>query len=108
MPMIIPLTSSNSQTFATYAQLAGMIVRKDPFFCGHDNYDQLVKITRVLGTEELYTYLAKYGIELDPQLESLIGTHSKKPLTKFVNADNQHLVSPEAIDLLVSVNDAGV
>ncbi len=48
--------------------LAGMIFRKDPFFCGHDNYDQLVKIARVLGTEELYEYLNKYGIELDPQV----------------------------------------
>jgi len=26
---------------------AAMIFRKDPFFCGHDNYDQLVKIARV-------------------------------------------------------------
>ena len=82
-------------------QLAGMIFRKDPFFCGHDNYDQLVKIARVLGTDDLYTYLNKYGIELDPQLDALIGTHTKKPLTKFVNPDNQHLVSPEAVDLLV-------
>mmetsp|Transcript_3190 Transcript_3190/g.8438 ORF Transcript_3190/g.8438 Transcript_3190/m.8438 type:complete len:421 (+) Transcript_3190:663-1925(+) len=79
---------------------AAMIFRKDPFFCGHDNYDQLVKIARVLGTEELYDYLNKYGIELDPQLEALVGTHSRKPWTKFVNADNQHLTSPEAFDLL--------
>jgi casein kinase II subunit alpha len=82
--------------------MAGMIFRKDPFFCGHDNYDQLVKIARVLGTEDLFTYLNKYGIELDPQLEALIGSHSKKPLNKFVTADNQSLVSPEALDLLVS------
>ncbi len=27
--------------------LAGLIFRKDPFFCGHDNYDQLVKIAKV-------------------------------------------------------------
>ncbi len=47
---------------------AAMIFRKDPFFCGHDNFDQLVKIARVLGTEELYEYLGKYGIELDPQV----------------------------------------
>jgi casein kinase II subunit alpha len=47
---------------------AALIFRKDPFFCGHDNYDQLVKIARVLGTEELYDYLNKYGIELDPQV----------------------------------------
>lgn len=50
---------------------AAMIFRKDPFFCGHDNYDQLVKIARVLGTEELYEYLNKYGIELDPQVSLL-------------------------------------
>jgi len=33
---------------------AGMIFRKEPFFHGHDNYDQLVKIAKVLGTEELF------------------------------------------------------
>ena len=79
---------------------AGMIFRKEPFFNGHDNYDQLVRIAKVLGTDELYAYLSKYRIELDPHLESLIGRHSRKPWSKFVNADNQHLVSSEAIDFL--------
>ena len=79
---------------------AGMIFRKEPFFNGHDNYYQLVRIAKVLGTDELYAYLAKYRIELDPHLESLIGRHSRKPWSKFVNADNQHLVSSEAIDFL--------
>ena len=37
--------------------LASMIFRKEPFFHGHDNYDQLVRIAKVLGTEELYEYL---------------------------------------------------
>jgi casein kinase II subunit alpha len=27
--------------------LSGMIFRKEPFFYGHDNYDQLVKICKV-------------------------------------------------------------
>ena len=27
--------------------LAGMMFRKEPFFYGHDNYDQLVKIAKV-------------------------------------------------------------
>lgn len=27
--------------------LAGMIFQKEPFFHGHDNYDQLVKIAKV-------------------------------------------------------------
>ncbi|KAG2535030.1 hypothetical protein PVAP13_9NG044700 [Panicum virgatum] len=48
-----------------------------------------------------YDYsLDKYHIELDPQLEALVGRHSRKPWSKFINADNQHLVSPEAIDFL--------
>ncbi|PRW61487.1 CPD photolyase isoform B [Chlorella sorokiniana] len=80
--------------------LAGMIFRKEPFFYGHDNYDQLVKICKVLGTDSFYSYLNKYGLELDPQLEALVGRHSRKPWTKFVNAENQHLVSAEAIDFI--------
>ncbi|EMS48777.1 Casein kinase II subunit alpha [Triticum urartu] len=79
---------------------AGMIFRKEPFFYGHDNHDQLVKIAKVLGTDSLNAYLKKYHLELDPQLEHLVGRHSRKPWSKFINADNQHLVSPEAIDFL--------
>ena len=55
----------------------------------------------MLGTNSLYEYLERYGIELDPDLEAQIGTHSKKLWAKFVTPDNQHLVSPEAIDFLV-------
>lgn len=79
---------------------AGMIFRKEPFFYGHDNYDQLVKIAKVLGTDELNAYLNKYCLELDPHLEALVGRHSRKPWAKFINSDNQHLVTPEAIDFL--------
>ncbi|GER28876.1 casein kinase alpha 1 [Striga asiatica] len=79
---------------------AGMIFRKEHFFYGHDNQDQLVKIARVLGTDELNAYLHKYCLELDPQLEALVGRHSRKPWSKFVTPENQHLVSPEAIDFL--------
>lgn len=55
---------------------------------------------QVLGTEVLYQYLAKYGIELDPQLEGLVGRHSRKPWSKFVTPENQHLVTPESLDFL--------
>ncbi|CAD7703757.1 unnamed protein product [Ostreobium quekettii] len=79
---------------------AGMLFRKEPFFYGHDNYDQLVKIARVLGTEQLHAYLSKYGIALDSRLEALVGRHNRKPWTKFVNSENQHIVSPEALDFL--------
>uniref|UniRef100_A0A0A9CG29 non-specific serine/threonine protein kinase n=1 Tax=Arundo donax TaxID=35708 RepID=A0A0A9CG29_ARUDO len=79
---------------------AAMIFRVDPFFSGQDNYDQLVKITEVLGTEDFYNYLEKYDLQLDPQLERLVGRHTRKPWLKFVNARNRHLASPEAIDLV--------
>lgn len=80
--------------------LASMIFRKEPFFHGHDNYDQLVRIAKVLGTEELYEYLDKYNIELDPRFNDILGRHSRKRWERFVNQDNQHLVSPEALDFL--------
>lgn len=80
--------------------LASMIFRKEPFFHGHDNYDQLVRIAKVLGTEELYEYVDRYHIELDPRFNDILGRHSKKRWERFTHAENQHLVSPEAIDFL--------
>lgn len=79
---------------------AGMIFRKEPFFHGHDNHDQLVKIAKVLGTDELYAYLDKYGLSIDSHFQSMIGRHSRKPWKKFVTAENKHLAVPEAIDFL--------
>lgn len=79
---------------------AGMIFKKEPFFQGRDNYDQLVKIARVLGTEELFAYLDKYDLELDPRFDGMLGRHSKKSWDKFLTNENQHLVSPEALDFL--------
>ncbi|CAH0724853.1 unnamed protein product, partial [Brenthis ino] len=80
--------------------LASMIFRKEPFFHGHDNYDQLVRIAKVLGTEELFEYLDKYHIELDPRFNDILGRHSRKRWERFVHSENQHLVSPEALDFL--------
>ncbi|EDO41552.1 predicted protein [Nematostella vectensis] len=80
--------------------LASMIFRKEPFFHGHDNYDQLVRIAKVLGTEDLFDYIEKYHIELDPRFNDILGRHSKKRWERFVHSENQHLVSPEALDLL--------
>jgi casein kinase II subunit alpha len=59
-PLVLPIYESQ-------------IFRKEPFFHGHDNYDQLVKITKVLGTDELYAYLEKYDIKLDAQYDEILG-----------------------------------
>lgn len=106
--------------------LASLIFRKEPFFHGHDNYDQLVRIAKVLGTDELFEYIEKYHIELDPRFNDILGRyllhdlipgqlvdfqlkvlvfvylkrHSKKRWERFAHNENQHLVSAEAIDFL--------
>lgn len=87
---------------------AGMIFRKEPFFHGHDNYDQLVKIAKVLGTEELFHYMDTYDLELDPHFEGILGRHSKKSWQKFITPENQHLVSDEAIDFVSKLLRYGI
>lgn len=79
---------------------AGMIFRREPFFHGHDNQDQLVKIARVLGTKDLFEYVKKYGLELDANFVSLIGTHPRRPWERFVTEENQHLATTDALNLL--------
>uniref|UniRef100_A0A3P8V3U5 non-specific serine/threonine protein kinase n=1 Tax=Cynoglossus semilaevis TaxID=244447 RepID=A0A3P8V3U5_CYNSE len=80
--------------------LASMIFLKEPFFHGQDNYDQLVRIAKVLGTEELFGYLHKYHIELDTRFKDLLGQQTRKRWEQFIQSENQHLVSAEALDLL--------
>lgn len=80
--------------------LAGMIFQKEPFFQGSDNYDQLVRIVRVLGSNGLDEYLERYSVDLDPHFDSVLGRYPRKPWTDFVTSANQHLVSDEVIDLV--------
>lgn len=73
--------------------LANMIFRKEPFFngaahqslpgvpritrfvAGTDNYDQVATIAKVLGTDSLFAYLNKYGIELDSHHTRVLGRY---------------------------------
>jgi len=80
--------------------MAGMIFRKEPFFVGRDNYDQLVKIAKVLGTNDLIKYLEKYDLTLDAHFDGIMGRYTKKAWKRFMTDENRALVSEEAIDLL--------
>jgi casein kinase II subunit alpha len=80
--------------------MAAMLFKRAVFFRGEDEFDQLVKIAKVLGTDDLYSYCAKYGVDLDPRLAQLCGIKPQVPWRRFVNADNQHLASNQAFDLL--------
>eukprot|EP00080_Pristionchus_pacificus_P005601 PDM65621.1 protein kinase [Pristionchus pacificus] len=63
-------------------------------------HSMLVRIAKVLGTEELFEYIEKYHIDLDPRFNDILGRHSRKRWERFVHSENQHLVTPEALDFL--------
>jgi casein kinase II subunit alpha len=82
--------------------LAGMAFKKEPFFHGQDNSDQLVKIAKVLGTDDLFAYLDKYDLQLEPALDDALdrSRYGRKPWTKFMTSENHHLIGNEVLDLV--------
>jgi casein kinase II subunit alpha len=86
--------------WSTGCIFAAMIFKKEHVFLGRDNLEQLIKITNVLGTQDLYKYMEKYNVRLEPNEYASIGTKAKKEWSSFINNENCHLCSPEALDLL--------
>lgn len=84
-------------TGAMFASMVNYILRKifkkEPFFMGDSNRDQLVKICQVLGTDALFKYVKKYNVKLDDDYYKIIGKHTVKPWSKFIKPDNQSLCS---------------
>lgn len=54
----------------------------------------------MLGTEELYKYVDKLGLELPAKLKSRLGTRSRRPWSDYVTNETQHLAAPDAVDFL--------
>lgn len=54
--------------------MAGIIFRKEPFFRGNDNKDQLVKISRVLGTQSFDAWMDKYGLAIGQTPKPFFGS----------------------------------
>ena len=79
---------------------AGIIFRKEPFFNGFDNNNQLAKIVKVLGTDDLFSWLEGLEVSLDDRLSCQIGRHSKKRWDRFRSTENTHLVNDQALNLL--------
>ncbi|KAI9806639.1 MAG: hypothetical protein M1825_006096 [Sarcosagium campestre] len=82
------------------AMFASMIFRKEPFFHGNSNADQLVKIAKVLGTADLDEYLKFCETQLDSQYDDILGTYNKKSWATFVTEDNKRFVGEHAIEFL--------
>ncbi|CAI4371676.1 BAQ_1a_G0026820.mRNA.1.CDS.1 [Saccharomyces cerevisiae] len=80
--------------------LASMIFKREPFFHGTSNTDQLVKIVKVLGTSDFEKYLLKYEITLPREFYDM-DQYIRKPWHRFINDGNKHLSgNDEIIDLI--------
>eukprot|EP01123_Difflugia_compressa_P009884 TRINITY_DN342_c0_g1_i2.p1 TRINITY_DN342_c0_g1~~TRINITY_DN342_c0_g1_i2.p1 ORF type:complete len:366 (+),score=55.92 TRINITY_DN342_c0_g1_i2:11-1108(+) len=77
---------------------AGIIFKKEPFFRGNDNRDQLVKIARVLGTETFDAWMDRYGLFIS--WRNSLGKQIQRPWHTFITSENAHLATPDALDLL--------
>ncbi|SCV06173.1 LANO_0H23706g1_1 [Lachancea nothofagi CBS 11611] len=78
---------------------AAIVFKKEPFFKGSTNPDQLVKIARVLGTNELLAYLRKYGLKLPQEYDNIMKDFPRKNWTEFITPDN-NLAQPAVVDLI--------
>ena len=58
----------------------------------------MVKISKVVGTEEILKYMSKYDLELNDDI--VLEKYEKKSLSSFINEKNRSRISDEAIDLL--------
>jgi casein kinase II subunit alpha len=94
------LYSYSLDIWSTGAMMGGMIFHLDPMFHGWDNYDQLIKISKIMGTRDLVKYVEKYKIEMEPELKKQVTRHNQRPLTRFITKEVKHLVTPEALDLM--------
>ncbi|KDQ53554.1 hypothetical protein JAAARDRAFT_39247 [Jaapia argillacea MUCL 33604] len=79
---------------------ASMIFRREHFFRGADNYDQLLKILKVLGTDDFDKYLDKYDVQLETDSEDLLKRYPKQAWSRFTSIENQPFVTTESLDLV--------
>lgn len=82
---------------------ASMIFRREPFFHGIDNQDQLFRIVEVLGSAEFFAYLKKYNIKLNSDVLDLMKQHSRKCWQRFITSECEYLIDNSALNFLESM-----
>jgi casein kinase II subunit alpha len=80
--------------------MAGIIFGKTPFFRGDDDFDMVATIAKVLGRDDLDSYLERYGIELPEQMLKGLPNSGRRKDLGTIKGTKGKLVSPEAIDLI--------
>jgi casein kinase II subunit alpha len=84
--------------------LAGLLMRREPFFRGKDNPDQLSKIVAVLGTNDLLSYMRQFNVPVTPELQAILDRndqhheHRQSWLALYQqHQDNQHQHDPSEV-----------
>lgn len=80
--------------------LAAIVFKKEPFFRGESNFDQLLKIVAVLGTDDLYALMEKYGLELSKEYKQVLKPTARVPWSHFINDNTRQLADDDMIDLI--------
>jgi len=82
------------------ASLAGLLFKRNPFFKGTSNTNQLDKIVEVLGSAGFFAFLSKYNIHIPSGRAKELQGYSGVPLESFINSENRSFISEEALDFL--------
>jgi len=82
--------------------VAGLIFKKEFFFKGDSDEDQLLKIMAVLGTDDLHDYINDYNITLNSKIKRIVESYDFEKLdwSIFINDENKELATDDAIDLV--------
>jgi len=79
---------------------AALIFRREPFFRGKDNSDQLVKIVHVLGSDDFFAFVAKYGAAVDSRVSQLLQNCKRRSWQSYITPACQSRCTPDALALL--------
>ena len=81
--------------------LAAFIFKKDYFFLGKDNDDQLVQIVKFFGCKDFFEYINKYNVVLQKQRYTLFKKFKRKTRFEDLLAEkNYPFCTEEALSLL--------
>jgi len=74
--------------------LAGLLFRREPFFRGKDNEDQLGKIVSVLGTRDFLPYCRKCNVRLSSKSRAAIGKYCSASLSSSSSSSSSSEEAP--------------
>ncbi|KAK5081420.1 Casein kinase II subunit alpha' [Knufia obscura] len=91
----------SSDIWAVGCMMAGLIFEKEPFFRGRSNdVNQLVQIAKILGTEGLFKWIDKYGLDLGEEFDDIKGLYLRQTWESQVYWQSRRRVGDDAFDLL--------